>query len=58
MARIRHTAEQIVAKLRQIELDIGKGATTPVACKKAGITEQTFSQLRLPGFASGQDILS
>ena len=46
MARTRHSPEQIVAKLRQIELDVGKGQTTPLACKKAGITEQTFYRWR------------
>jgi transposase-like protein len=46
MARTRHTPEQIVAKLRQIELDLGKGTPPPVACKKAGITEQTYYRWR------------
>ena len=46
MARKRHTPEQIVAKLRQIEVDQGKGLNTAQACKKAGITEQTFYRWR------------
>lgn len=46
MARKRHTPEQIIAKLRQIEIELAKGANTPQACKKAGITEQTFYRWR------------
>ena len=42
MARKRHTPEQIIAKLRQIEIELARGTNTPQACKKAGITEQTF----------------
>ena len=46
MARKRHTPEQIIAKLRQIEIELAKGTNTPQACKKAGITEQTFYRWR------------
>ena len=46
MARKKHSAEQIVAKLRQIEIEVGKGQSTGVACRKAGITEQTFYRWR------------
>jgi len=46
MAKKRHNAEQIVAKLRQIEIDLGKGLTAAQACKKAAITEQTYYRWR------------
>ena len=42
----RHTPEQIVNVLRQIEVAIANGKTTPVACKEAGITEQTYYRWR------------
>ncbi len=46
MARKRHSAEQIVSMLRQIEIDTGKGESCAVACKKAGVTEQTYYRWR------------
>ena len=42
----RHTPEQIVNVLRQIEVAIANGKTTPAACKKAGFTEQTYYRRR------------
>jgi transposase-like protein len=44
--RKRHTPEQIVNVLRQIEVAIANGKTTPAACKEAGITEQTYYRWR------------
>jgi putative transposase len=41
MARKRHTAEQVVNLLRQVEVGIANGKTTGQACKEALITEQT-----------------
>jgi putative transposase len=40
------TAEQIVAKLRQIEVLVSQGKTVPMACKEAGIVDQTFYRWR------------
>ena len=40
MGRKRLAAEQIVTKLRQIEVLQGQGKTIAVACKEAGTTEQ------------------
>jgi len=34
--------EQIVGKLRQIEVAVGQGKTVPLDCKDAGLVEQTF----------------
>lgn len=42
MARKRLAAEQIVMKLRQIEVLQGQGKTIAVACKEAGTTEQNY----------------
>jgi len=42
MARKRHTAEQIISKLREAEVEISKGETTAEVARKLGITEQTY----------------
>ena len=46
MAMQRYKAEQIVTMLRQIEVGIANGKTTPQACKEAEITVQTFYRWR------------
>jgi transposase-like protein len=40
------TPEQVVNLLRQIEVALANGKTTPLACKEAGITEQTYYRWR------------
>jgi transposase-like protein len=42
----RHTAEQIVRKLRTAEVELAKGQTVPAVCKKLKITEQTYYRWR------------
>ena len=42
----KHTAEQIVSLLRQIEVAVANGKTTPIACREGGITEQTYYRWR------------
>ena len=42
MAMKKHKPEQIVALLRQIEVGIANGKTTPQACREVEITEQTY----------------
>ena len=42
----RYKPEQIVALLRQIEVEIANGKTTPQACKEAEITQQTYYRWR------------
>ena len=42
MARKRHGAEEIITKLRVAELMLSKGKSVPQACKKIGVTEQTY----------------
>ncbi len=42
----RYKPEQIVTMLRQIEVGIANGKTTPQACKEAEIAVQTFYRWR------------
>ncbi len=46
MARKRYTAEQIITKLREAEVELAKGQTTPQVCKKLGIADQTYYRWR------------
>ena len=46
MRKKTFTPEQIVGKLRQIEVLIGQGKKVPLACREAGIVEQTFYRWR------------
>jgi putative transposase len=46
MARKRHTPEQVVNLLRQVEVGIANGKTTGQACKEALVTEQTYYRWR------------
>ncbi len=44
--RKKHTAEQIVVKLREAELELGKGQPLGAVVRKLGITEQTYYRWR------------
>jgi putative transposase len=46
MPMTRYKPEQIVTLLRQIEVAIANGKTTPQACKEAQITVQTYYRWR------------
>ncbi len=46
MGKRRHTTEQIINKLRSAEVELAKGKTVPQACRKLGITEQTYYRWR------------
>jgi len=46
MVRKTYTPEQIINKLREVEVLISQGATTMEASRKAGITEQTYYRWR------------
>lgn len=46
MSKERYKPEQIVALLRQIEVAVANGKTTPQACKEAEITVQTYYRWR------------
>ena len=43
MARKGHSPEQILGKLRQVEVAVANGKTIAVAAREAGITDQTRS---------------
>lgn len=42
MARKRYAAEDIIGHLRTIDIETGKGRAVADACRKLGITEQTY----------------
>jgi putative transposase len=42
----KHKPEQIVTLLRQVEVELANGKTTPQACKEAEITAQTYYRWR------------
>jgi transposase-like protein len=46
MGRKRHTAEQIIRKLREAEVELAKGQTAADVARKLGITEQTYYRWR------------
>ena len=46
MAAKKHTMEQIIVKLREIELTCKRGATVAEACRQAEITEHTYYRWR------------
>jgi len=46
MPRKRYTPEQIISKLREAEVLLSQGQTTGLACKKIGVTEQTYYRWR------------
>ena len=46
MGRKRYTVEQIIGKLREAEVAIGKGMTVVLAARQIGITEQTYYRWR------------
>ncbi|WP_425602849.1 transposase [Hoeflea algicola] len=65
MAGKREKPEEIVSKLRQVEVLQGQGATIADAVRQIGVTQQTFyrwrklyggmqrSQLRIPEYPAG-----
>ncbi len=46
MGRKRHTAEQIIGKLRTAEIELAQGVGTVDVVRKLGITEQTYYRWR------------
>ena len=46
MAKRGFTAEQIINKLREVEVLLSQGATVGEAVKKIGVTEQTYYRWR------------
>jgi hypothetical protein len=46
MPKKRFSAEQIVMLLRQIEVLISQGKAAPIACREAGISQQSYYRWR------------
>ena len=46
MARKRFSAEEIIQKLREAEVHLSQGNTIPEACRKIGVTNQTYYHWR------------
>ena len=46
MARKRHKAREIVNKLRQADVELGKGSTVALMCRILGVTEVTYFRWR------------
>jgi transposase-like protein len=43
----KHTVEQIIAKLREVEKLTAQGMSVPMAARKVGVTDQTFYRWRV-----------
>jgi hypothetical protein len=46
MAKKRFKPEEIILKLREVEIGQGKGLDTTTACRNAGITDVTYYRWR------------
>ena len=46
MPRKKHTPEQVINKLREVEVALGQGSTVAEASRQIGVTEQTFYRWR------------
>ena len=46
MSKSRHTAEQIIPKLREAEVLLAQGVTVGEICKRLAIAEQTYYRWR------------
>ncbi len=46
MSRRRFSTKQIIPKLRQAEVELGRGLRPPQVCKKRGVSEQTYYRWR------------
>jgi len=42
----KYTSQQIVSKLRQADMELGKGMTVKEVCRKVEIAEQTYYRWR------------
>lgn len=46
MSKQRHRPEQIISKLREVEVELAKGVSVGQASRKIGDTEQTYYRWR------------
>ena len=42
MARRKYTPEQIISKLREVEVTLARGAMVSLATRGIGVTDQTY----------------
>jgi transposase-like protein len=42
----RYSPEQIVSKLREADVELGKGVTVPEVCRKIEVSQQTYYRWR------------
>ena len=42
----RHSAEQVVAMLRQADVELGKGLSVPEVCRAIEVSQQTYYRWR------------
>ncbi len=45
MGQKRHGSDEIISKLRQADIELGKGRKVPEVCKSLEITEQTYYRM-------------
>lgn len=46
MGKRRHTAEQVIMRLREAEVELARGMKVSEVCKKLGIAEYTYYRWR------------
>jgi putative transposase len=46
VSRTRYTSEQIIAKLREAEVELSRGQSVAEVCRKIGVTDQTYYRWR------------
>jgi len=46
MKQKRHSVEQVIGKLRQADVELGKGKTVPEVCRTLEVTVQTYYRWR------------
>jgi len=46
MAKKRYTSEEIIHKLREVDVLLGQGRSIAHACKQIGVTDQTYYRWR------------
>jgi transposase-like protein len=51
MGRKRHSPEEIVAKLRQVDVLVAQGQTVDAAARSIGVTQTTYHRWREPSSA-------
>ena len=53
----KHRPEEIIGKLREAEVVLAHGATTAEACRRIGVTEQTYYRWRKE-YGGNRDLLA